>query len=210
VLKLDLPDLEHYDLALDLRLQGSWLGGRLTIETTIVALECEPLAKGAATSPGSILWTTRHDTVLEGHGGLFPTDVENFQSTRPDHADAPWVLAVQTDDLDALFAASVRLSLNTALPGVEKMLSRPDKDESIALARLLELDVTRQLVGIALSSEEVLARPIDPEATALGDVLRLLVSRVWPRASTTTLRGWRDSSPERIELDIHQFVKAFR
>jgi hypothetical protein len=209
VARLDVPELDQYDLALHIPLTGDWLGGRLTIETLLVTTDPFPLMSGGASEPGSILWSEHHSTVLEGLGGLFPTDTEAFSVTRPSHRDAPWVLSVDQGDLEALFAASVRLTLNTDVPSVARLLAEPERDESVRLGRILELDVTRQLVSIAIGSDEILARPVDKDATSLGDVLRLLVSRVWPNASTATLTRWREREPERIELDVHQFGKAF-
>lgn len=210
VLKLDLPELDHYELVLDVVLSGEWLGGRLTIETMVVATVPVPVAPGGATEAGSILWSARHDTVLEGQGGLFPTDSEDFAQTRPRHKDAPWVLAVDQSDMDSLFAGSVRLTLNSGSPAVALMLADPTKEDATKLARILELDVTRQLALVALQSADVLSRPVDHEAVALGDVLRLLVARIWPTASTASLQGWSRDHPERLELDVQQFVKAFK
>lgn len=210
VLKWDLPDLEYYELRLEVSLSGDWLGGRLTLDTMIVATLPIPLALGAAKEPGSILWTVRQDAFLEGLGGLFPTDTEDFAETRPSHRDAPWVLTVDQGDFDSLFAASVRLTLNTGVAEISKMLADPTREDSARLASILELDVTRQLAFLALGAEEVLARSVEPDGVVLGDVLRLLVARIWPTASTASLRGWCQEHPERVELDIQQFVRAFK
>lgn len=210
VLKLDLPQLDHYELTMEVVLDGAWMGGRLSLDTQVIAIEPIPAAPGSAIEPGSILWTARYDTVLEGHGGLFPTDTEDFSQTRPQHKDAPWVLSIDHDDLEALFSASVRLTLNSHSRPVAAMLADPNADEPIHLARVLELDITRQLALVALSSVDVLTRPINAESVDLGDVLRLLVSRIWPNVSTASLQGWRVDRPERLELDIQQFVRAFR
>lgn len=210
VLSLDLPDLDHYELPLDLQLRGDWLGGRLTVETAIVALDPVPLSAGSATESGAILWSVKHDTILEGYGGLFPTDTEDFRRTRPQFRNAPWALSVDQNDFDSLFAAAVRLTLNSGLPSIERMLAHPSREESSRLSSMLEFDVTRQLAFIAIGSDDVLARQVEPEAVTLGDVLRLLVARIWPTASTASLRAWMHENPERLELAIQQFVGAFR
>lgn len=210
VLDLRLPNSQQCDLVLDVVLSGESLGGRLIIETSIVARSPVAVKPAGAKVAGAILWSSRQDAALEGVGGLFPTDSEDFRVTRPNNRDAPWVLGVDQSDLESLFIASVRLTLNSGLASIAGMLSNPTFTESKRLAKTLELDVTRQLTLIAIQSAETLARPISPEGQALGDILRLLVSRIWPNTSVATLTRWHRDQPERIEVDIQQFVKAYR
>jgi len=205
-----IPRGERAELLLDLDMKSDWLGGRLLIQTQIVAKRPLPLGNTAASVVGAILWSVRHETTLEGDGGLFPTDSENFRETRPLHSTVPWMLTVDTADLDALFAAAVRLSLNSSVPAVSNLLADGNTKESKRLAKILELDVTRQLASIAIRSGEIAARTVEPEGDALGDVLRLLVARIWPAESMATLSMWLVERPERIEADIQEFVGAFR
>jgi hypothetical protein len=210
VFRSTIPQLDNFELILDMVLNGDWLGGRLTLETLVVATEPRPLGRTGASVIGAILWGARHDTTLEGQGGLFPTDSEDFNETRKRHKDVPWVLNVEQVDYDSLFTSSVRLTLNSGVRAVSEMLTTPTSAEARWLAKMLELDVTRQLVFIAIQSEEVMTREPMQDGESLGDVLRLLVSRIWPSASVASLLRWRSEQPQRLELDIQQFVRAFQ
>ena len=79
-------------------------------------------------------------------------------------------------DLDALFMASARLTLNSAVPAVKRMIQgSPDQDVR-QLKRVLHWDITRQMVVMALENEDVVHSEFDPEATSIGSVLRNLIS----------------------------------
>ena len=204
-----IPPLDRLDLPLDITLDGHWLGGRLILETMVVARNPIPLGPTSAAIVGAILWTDRHDTTLEGQGGMFPTDSEDFRETRPAHKDVPWVLGVDQSDMDSLFTAAVRLTLNSGNGAVAEMLSNAASKDSIKIARVLELDITRQLAFIAIQSEEVVSRSVVTDGESLGDVLRLLISKIWPTRSVATLALWKTDHPDRLEKDIQQFVRAF-
>ena len=79
--RLDVPLSDTFDLAVELCLEGHELGGRLTLETLLVATSPKPLGPLAPQHPGSILWRRTHWSDLEGAGAQFPTDTIDFSST---------------------------------------------------------------------------------------------------------------------------------
>lgn len=202
VLKLDVPNRESYELPCTFVLSGSELGGKLTIETLLVARNPIAGSSLSPSRPGSVLWRDTHSTMVEGLGGQFPTDAEDFSTTRPRESKAAWVLRVDSYDMDALFMSAVRLTVNSGLPAMKKLLQGSTDPATVLLARVLDMDVTRQLVQLALKSEEVVAAEVDHESMVLSGVLRSLLAQLWPAVNPTTLRTWASDFPERIELQI--------
>ena len=187
---------------LELSLHGQEFGGRLSLETLLVASEPRPLSPLAATQPGSVLWRSVQNVHLEGVGAQFPTDTADFTLKYPDSASAAWTLTVDTSDPDALFLSAVRLTLNTSQSSVQKMVTGRTDDTTEMLRRVLEWDVTRQLAVAAFSTDGVLDADYDPEATSVSGVLRNHLSRIWPAESMDTLRSWWETDRRRIERNI--------
>ncbi|MFF2494181.1 hypothetical protein [Agromyces sp. NPDC058064] len=203
VLRADFPPRDQYELVVEFSLDGRELGGRLTIDTQVVVFNPVTVAPFAPASNGSIIWRESHSTYLEGVGSQFPTDSEDFAITRPASADAAWTLRVDTSDMQALFVSAVRLTLNSGSSAVANMLRGSKAPASMALARFLEVDITRQLVEVALNCDEVAAESVeDSDEETVSAVLRSLLSTIWPGVPYETLRRWRDHDPARIDSQI--------
>lgn len=197
-----IPEVDVFDGHIECDLNSSELGGRLTLETILVTSSPAPRDLLAPAQPGSILWRTKSSVRLEGIGAQFPTDTSDFSISRPKDADAGWILEVDLGDLDALFMAAARLTLNSAVPVVKKMLQGSQDEEVKQLRRVLHWDVTRQMVIMALENQEVPHSEFDPEATSVGSVLRNLLSSIWPADSPVTVRNWWRTDPSRVEIRI--------
>lgn len=205
--RIALAEQPSYDLAVELDLPGEELGGRLTLDTLLVA--SQPRARSAL-SPrraGSILWRTRHHTYLEGTSGRFPTDTADFSDTRKHAASAGWHLHVDTTDLDGSFMSAVRLTLNTGSQVIRDLLAGISSPETDLLRRIIRWDVTRQLAIIALRMEDVVSLPHDPEARTLGGVLRHVLATVWPDEDPLVVqKRWR-TTPELVELHLQHHAR---
>lgn len=197
--KLVIPAGDSVEMHLEFVLSGDELGGKLTLETLLVANSPVPLNSLAASRPGSILWRAAQAAVVDGLDAQFPTDAEDFGATLPGSREAGWVLRVDQYDMNALFMSAVRLTLNSGLPAIQKMLQGNSDSSTLLLARMLDLDVTRQLVFLALRSEEVRTHEIDHESLTLAGVLRGLLAQIWPSVGPDTLLRWLYESPDRIE-----------
>lgn len=198
-----VPAGENCEVQLNANIAGTEHGGRLTIETLVIALSPIPADMLAAIRPGSILWKESHHTYLQGIGTQFPTDAEDFAQTRPHIARAGWKLSIDSSNLDALFMSTVRLSLNTGHSGIRKLLSGRVDAETRRLQRLIDVDVTRQLIAVALKSEDVIDLDLDWEDVSLGGTLRNLLQQVWPTGEDPqTLRDRFFNDPSRIESHI--------
>ncbi|HMJ77119.1 MAG TPA: hypothetical protein VK507_14170 [Iamia sp.] len=202
VLRVEVPHQDRFDLALQLDLPGHELGGRLTLRTMLVTNDPKPLSRLAPQDPGSVLWRGRQSTQLQGIGAQFPTDASDFTVTRPESAGAAWDLNVNLDDPDAAFLSAARLTLNTGLPAVQALLDGATDRATEQLRATLHWDVTRQLVVMALESDEVVAADMDPEATSVEGVLRNVLARVWPSTSPVVVRGWWRDDRARVETAV--------
>jgi hypothetical protein len=199
--RLDVPLSETFDLAVEFSLEGTQLGGRLTLETMLVSTAPEPLSPLAPQHSGSILWRRTHWTDLEGIGAQFPTDTLDFSQTGRD-ARAGWEFRIEVSDPDARFLSAARLTLNSGHAAVTKLLLGEKDEGTDQLLRTLHWDITRQMTISALRSEEVAVLDVDPDATSVAGVLRNLLGTIWPLESVVTLRHWWDSEPSRIEVHL--------
>ncbi|WP_264064732.1 hypothetical protein, partial [Mycolicibacterium hippocampi] len=118
--RLNVPLNETFDLAVEIKLEGRQLGGRLTLETLLVLTHPKPASVLAPQHPGSILWRETHWTDLEGAGAQFPTDTVDFAQAGRD-ARAGWELHIELGDLDASFMSAARLTLNSGHPAIAKL-----------------------------------------------------------------------------------------
>ncbi|MGB5927410.1 MAG: hypothetical protein WBH03_04510 [Cyclobacteriaceae bacterium] len=203
--RVEVPVRDSVDLALLCVLPGRELGGRLNLQTFLVATKPCPLDGMAARSPGSVLWHSHARTQLEGVGVQFPTDSSDFGLTHRHAPHAGWELQVDMSDPEALFMSAVRLTLNSAEPAMSRLMSGGSDESTKQLLRTLDWDVTRQLVHHALRCEEVASLDVDMDAVSLAGVLRNLVATIWPRESVVTLRRWLDNDPPRIETRLQHF-----
>ncbi|KUI15398.1 hypothetical protein AU191_06685 [Mycolicibacterium acapulense] len=196
--RLDVPLSDTFDLAVELRLEGYELGGRLTLQTLLVCTTPKPAGPLAPRHSGSILWRSSHWTDLEGIGAQFPTDTVDFTQSARD-SRAGWELRIDIADPEALFMSAARLTLNSGHPAIGKLL-RGEKDEGTdQLRRTLNWDVTRQMVYIALQNDDVAVLEMDPHALSIAGVLRNLLATIWPLESVVTLRQWLETDPSRLE-----------
>lgn len=199
--RLEVPLSDNFDLAIEISLEGRELGGRLTLETLLVTTNPNPTGSLAPRHAGSILWRKSHWTDLEGIGAQFPTDTVDFAQTGRD-TRAGWELRIELGDPDASFMSAARLTLNSGHPAIAKLL-RGEKDEgTYQLLRTLNWDITRQMVRLALKSEEVTILEVDPEALSVAGILRNLLASIWPLQSVITLRHWFEHDPSRIEVHL--------
>jgi hypothetical protein len=199
--RLDVPLSENFDLAVELILEGHQLGGRLTLETMLVSTEPRALGPLSPKHRGSILWRRVHWTDLEGVGAQFPTDTVDFAQSGRD-ARAGWELHVELGDPDSRFMSATRLTLNSGHPAIGKLLRGEKNEGTDQLLRTLNWDVTRQMVYLALQSEEVAVLDVDLDALSVTGVLRNLLGAIWPLESVVTLRQWLTSEPSRIERHV--------
>jgi hypothetical protein len=207
--RLDVPMADTFDLAVELQLDGTELGGRLTLSTLLVVTEPSPLDRLAPQQAGSIIWRTSHWTDLEGVGTQFPTDTIDFAAAGLD-PDAGWQFRIDLSEPDARFMSAARLTLNSAHPAIVRLLAGAKDPGTEQLLRTLNWDITRQMVFAGLDSGDVVGLDIDHDATSVAGVVRNLLGRIWPTVSTATLRQWQQTDPSRIEVHLQHNVKLVK
>ena len=186
-----------------LQIRGSFtaaagaLAGSLRLTRQIVLAEPDGSPPPAAGAPGAILLsetaTERTDIQLEDDAGRFPTEVVNF--TQSAYPGAVWSLSVNWDAPEESFAAAVRLSLNSALPIVDRLLADPTTDESIRVFEVIRWDIQRQLLLGAAKRADEFDRDDFPD-DSLGDAIQRLVRNHLGLAGIGQLRS-------KIDLDTN-------
>lgn len=203
VLNAVAPADADVSIPLRLDLPGAELGGRLTLTTFVLvdtSISLDPLSPHQR---GSILWKHSAHIYLQGIGAQFPTDAEDFRSSRPDIPDALWQLDADISDPDASFANAVRLSMNTSQPAVQRLLQGIPTPENKQLQHLLDIDVTRQLAVLAVQSNDVMDREPDHEDPSVAAVLRCLLQQLWPQIPDPhVLRKLWDTEPSKFEAHV--------
>ncbi|YCK80832.1 hypothetical protein M1D89_17310 [Arthrobacter sp. D3-18] len=204
--RVEIP-ITAESLNLKVAIPGQEMGGRLTITTSVVVLDAHPLSAVSARRPGSVLWSTRTHTHLQGVGSQFPTYAESFSERYPDFRDASWFLQIETSDLEASFLSSVRLFLNADKTQVRRLLAGSKDTATQLLRRTIDTDVTRQLVHCALNLTEVMDAEVDFDELDLLHGLRNILQMIWPATDAKQL--WNDykRTPWKIEAKIQAVRK---
>ncbi len=138
-------------------IDGTLLGGRLTLDTKVVLMRPgSGSAPMAPRRPGSTLWakTTRFD--LEGTDARFPVLPLSFSASGiAGGRKGAWALVVENPDLSSLAVGSLRLYLNTDHPAIGSLLDSADSPENRWVQEFLRYDTARQLVTAALANDEL-------------------------------------------------------
>lgn len=189
-------------LRVDVSVPAGEMGGRMTLSTFLIATLPAPLGLLAAREPSAILWRHQQSTLLEGIGSQFPTQPEDFRTSRPSRADAGWELVIDTTDPDAVFMSCVRLLINTGKPAMMRVLAGESDSQTRQLLTYMNWDVTRQLVHAALSLDEVILNESTVDPLSLVGVLKHVLSSVWPLESARVLKRRWSEEPWRLEAEI--------
>lgn len=190
-----VPPRDEAELPIEFDLEGSELGGSLTLELVMTLRRATSGASVAAPRrPGSVLWSDRFSTVLQGDAVLFPVAVADFHDL-PFPEKAGWYLEVG-EDLDAAALGSILLLANEGREVVVSAL-RAASDPSEADRRVLSAlrtDVVRALVERALTDEYFADGDAYP-AGSLGSLLAAVLRTTFPGESLDALRRERQRAP---------------
>lgn len=198
----DLPQDELPRLSIDTELSGYELGGRLDLLTTLILTNPDPTDAIGASVQGAILWQNRHPVALEGDATRFPTESADLSQAPYNCPRAGWRLETDADDLDAIAAATVRLLVNHSHPVMKTVLEGVDSPEATAAMRAMRWDVARQLVDVALDSDEFIERYGSFEEDTLGWTLTNVLRAHFPGETASSLRAMRHLSPAEFESKL--------
>ena len=197
-------------MPIDLRVVGHELGGRLALDTLLVAAHVDRIDVLSPRAAGSILWRHRKTAWLEGESARFPTEVADLGAAPYFTPGALWYVDVRTDDLDSAALGSVRLVLNESHAAVARTLAGDVSPETNATLSALKWDVARQLILSALDSDEFVERGGVFEDETLGAMLAGVLTLHWPGESPLALRQLRRTEPARFERELQDRAGLLR
>ena len=184
-------------------IDGTLLGGRLTLDTKVVLMRPgSGSAPMAPRRPGSTLWakTTRFD--LEGTDARFPVLPLSFSASGiAGGRKGAWALVVENPDLSSLAVGSLRLYLNTDHPAIGSLLDSADSPENRWVQEFLRYDTARQLVTAALANDE-LRTGIEYDSGSLGDLLIRMISNTLGSRDIEMIRADWKTDPGQIEAEL--------
>ena len=182
---------------------GQELGGQLLLECRVVVNRIGPASDVLAPQrPGSTLWVDGHRMALEGGGSRFPTLPVPFSSTGlAGGRQGAWFLSVHAEDLSAAAGGALCLYLNNEHPAVVHMLEHPDDPSARQLSSVVKFDVTRQLVSLALEHPDLDQLP-EHVPGSLGEVLHLMLLRLFPERTASVLESSRRTDPGEFEAEL--------
>lgn len=196
-------------LQLDFSLKGTNVGGVLTLYTHVFldapGSTSDPTAPHR---PGSVLWSDESSVRLQGDAARFPMDLVDFRDEiYPDRSG--WHLKIGRD-LDSAAMGSILLLINSANKTLGQAVARADNPrpvDRVALSALFT-DVTRAMIEHALAQPEFDDETEYPDES-LGEVLRNLCRRMFPREPINELRMRHANSPTLLATDIQGSVGIF-
>ena len=164
------------ELSIDVSIPGEDLAGHLQIISQIVTgqrgSDDGPMAP---TYSGSILWQDVVGIDLEGVGSRFPVHECDFTDDPTFPENAAWHLDIDFNTEDASFTQCVCLYVNSAKTRViEAARGRSAESEGKAIAELMNYDLARTFVLLAIQNREW----FDGISSAEPDSLRAVVHRL--------------------------------
>lgn len=207
--RITLPKSGTTQVDLGAVLPGSQLGGLLVLETTLALAEyCDTGALASPRRAGSVLWTDRSSTRLQGDAQQFPISVVDFAKTEfPD--DAGWHVEIG-GDLDTATMGALILLVNErkkVLVGAMRNAARPRPADRIVLSTVYA-DVTRTLVEHALRDRDFDLDTTYPD-DSMGVTLQVLVDRLFPGRSIDHLRRRYEQAPAAFATELQSAVRIF-
>lgn len=133
---------------------GTFLSARLQLTLTVVLDAIRgPRGTFSPHVPGSRLWSSRRDILLEDGGDArFPVELTSFQQTFAGrlHSTAPWYVDWRPNSLEADFGGSVRIYVNS---DIESLKQRFAEGDQLTLQVILA-DVMSQMIGSVVSQDD--------------------------------------------------------
>lgn len=208
-------DLERGDgpreHSLDFSISGDEVSGRLFLRLTLAYLSGASAAGNLTPRlPGSVLWSTEHEIVLEGAGSRFPMEWADFSSSHGFPKGGLWLLDWDDNGLHRPLLSCLRLYLNSE-SGVFADAARarePDPAQN-AMLGFLRFDVGRQLVLGALAMPDLDLSEEYPEES-FGQVIVRLVRGLYPDEDLDAVRLRQQAWPRSFESELQDRLRLFR
>ncbi|NIK58248.1 hypothetical protein [Kribbella shirazensis] len=194
----------------EVRIPGTEVGGRLTLETAVV-LDSRNVEQTAATPrrAGSVLWRDSHEVQLQGDAPQFPISVIDFGKTSFPN-DAAWHVQISTNLMSATMGGMILLVNERNLATVRALqnAARPRTVDKAILSAVY-CDVARTMVEHGLRSDELVDGDTSyPEGT-LGATIVSLLDRFFPGVSREDLKLRMEHSPTHFASELRAAVRLF-
>ncbi|MFF7362394.1 hypothetical protein [Streptomyces sp. NPDC008125] len=197
-------------VTLDVRLEGTDLGGLLLLDTIFVLAE-RRVGNARPASPrraGSVLWSDRAAVRLQGDAPQFPMAVIDFALTSfPENAG--WHLQISGGMESATMGALLLLvnERNTVTATAFENAARPRPLDRVVLSAVYA-DTARTLVEHALRHDDFDEKSDYPD-DSLGATLLNLFDQLFPDQPIADLRLRNLQSPALFASDLQAAVKIF-
>jgi hypothetical protein len=177
----------------------SQVGGSISLRRhLLLSAAADSPSPFSATHPASLLWEEdRRDTttvILEGDAARFPTEVVDFAERPVLERSGAWWLDCRFDDLDASPLGSLRLYVNGSHPLMKSVLAGKSGVGTRLVESVMTWDVGRTMINQALDSSDFVEGWGSFRPGSVGEVLELLVRKVWPTHDAAALRSMRSDN----------------
>lgn len=192
-------DQEQVDL--EATIPGDLLSGRLLLDLSIV-LAAKPVDCGAISPnlPGSRLWSSRWDVLLEDGGAArFPVELISFGSAFASTRSAGWYLHWLPGALEADFGGSVRIYVNSDI----KELSQRFADGDAMILQAILADVMTQMICTTLYRDDADIAFDSCAEGSVGQQIRFWLESAFPGHSTNTIAAMMRDRPGEFHASIH-------
>jgi hypothetical protein len=164
--------------------------------------------------PGSILWTSTKELLLEGIGSRFPVEFCDFSQRGWLPDDAAWYLDWDPEQPDQPFLRGVRLLVNTRNRVVSEAVSghggTPSSLRQQTIVETVNHDVARVLIFGCLRSAEFLRGAAgDFSEGTVGRIVLRLLRLLFPGRSIAELAESAQASPFRLECELQEALALF-
>ncbi|MDX3190279.1 hypothetical protein PV458_17865 [Streptomyces sp. MN03-5084-2B] len=207
--RIVLPEKGVANVDLTAVLAGNQLGGMLGLETTLVLAEfCQDGELASPRRAGSILWTSKYETRLQGDAPLFPIAVVDFAKTQYPE-EAGWHVEIG-GDLETATMGALLLVVNErkrVLVDAMRNAAKPRPVDRVVLSTV-HADVARTLVEYALRDQDFNLE-FDYGDETIGSTLQALVGRFFPGQSLAHLRRRQGQSPTAFATELQHAVRIF-
>lgn len=186
---------EDPEIKLDGSIAGGYLSARLRLDLQIL------LAAPASTSsplspslPGSRLWSSQQDVLLEDGGdSRFPIELSSFSHTMAGqpHAGAPWYVDWRPYAMEADFGGAVRVYVNSDIEAIATRFVAGDAPTLQAIVA----DVMTQMISTTLGqegSEELLEQC---EEGSVGQQVRFWLDSAFPGHAHSSISSMMRDRP---------------
>jgi hypothetical protein len=203
-----LPETESSDL--ELFVDGTKLANRISLEVRLVLLRApDDSPVFAAHRPGSVLWSTQKEVILEGTGSRFPVELVDFGNVPPLPPDAAWFLDWDANDPEQMALGNLRLLVNTRHKRISNAITTLAPADQ-PLVEAIKYDVARSMINSALMAEGYHRPPADYAEGTVGSAISRLLLALFPAYTFDGIRNLQKQNPTLFDCRLQESLRLFQ